>query len=156
MTNAALHKQRQVLDSLVAKAKSLPDIELQSHWAKYLCVLISGFLENSVKELYGDYLIKTASPPSAKWGAYHLKQIRNPKAQKLIEIARQFSETMAADLETFLDIDGRKDAIDSIMNHRHNIAHGKATTLSMVPLKEYWTKSIDVIDHTETLITAGP
>jgi len=28
------------------------DIELQSHWAKYICVLCSGLLENAIQEFY--------------------------------------------------------------------------------------------------------
>ena len=42
------HKQR--LDALFDKVKALDsEPELISHWSRYLCVLVSGFIEASVR-----------------------------------------------------------------------------------------------------------
>ncbi len=54
------HKQR--LDSLFGKAASLPkEPELLANWAKYLCVLVSGFIEESVRTLMLKYVQSRAT-----------------------------------------------------------------------------------------------
>ena len=50
-----LHRRKQHLDHLFGEARALPDPELKSHWARYLCVLVSGFVETSVLALYREY-----------------------------------------------------------------------------------------------------
>ena len=48
-----------------------------------------------------------------------------------------------------MDEEGRKDAIDSIMANRHLIAHGKNSGISLVRVKDYLEKSIEVIEFIE-------
>lgn len=43
-------------------------------------------------------------------------------------------------------MDGRKDKIDSVMNLRHQIAHGKSTGITLAKLKEYFHCAKDVIE----------
>ncbi len=61
MSLVEITRQRQRLDDLFQKAKNLPDAEAQSHWSRYLCVLVSGFLENSVRITYTEYARKRAN-----------------------------------------------------------------------------------------------
>jgi hypothetical protein len=55
MRNRDLARQKQVLDELIAKTRNATggDVEMQSHWAKYLCVLVAGFLENALANCTG-------------------------------------------------------------------------------------------------------
>ena len=46
MKNIEVIRYQQRLDDLFKKIVAFAeDIELQSHWARYLCILVSGFLE---------------------------------------------------------------------------------------------------------------
>ena len=54
-------------------------------------------------------------------------------------------------LEAFLDEnDGRRrNAIDSIMNNRHLIAHGRSSSISVARVREYFTAINEVADFLE-------
>jgi hypothetical protein len=55
------HKQR--LDALFDKVEALDnDPELIAHWSRYLCVLVSGFIEASLRTILTDYVSARSSP----------------------------------------------------------------------------------------------
>jgi hypothetical protein len=124
-------------------------MEAQSHWAKYLCVLSAGFLENAIQEIYGLYCSNCANQNVASFVVKALARIQNPKTSAFLEVAGSFKEKWRYDLEKFIDDGGRKEAINSIMSNRHLIAHGKDTSISLARIKEYLSKSVEVIEFIE-------
>ena len=58
MENQELSRQLQRLNYLFKQtnAATRDDFELRAHWAKYLCVLSAGFLENAISLIYGDFV----------------------------------------------------------------------------------------------------
>ena len=54
-------------------------------------------------------------------------------------------------MEEFLNSDGeiRKNAIDSIMNVRNQIAHGGTTGITVHRVREYLERSVEVIEFIE-------
>ena len=59
----------QVIDDLFKKTKVAvgDNIEMQSHWAKYLCILSAGFLETALSEIYIEFSKTAASEPVANY-----------------------------------------------------------------------------------------
>jgi hypothetical protein len=106
-------------------------------------------MEVAVGELYGSYVRTRASPEVGAFAASTLAATRNPKPGKFLEIASRFSPTWKTDLEAFMAVDGRGDAIESIMNHRHQIAHGKNSNITLAGLREYYRKSVAVLEYVE-------
>ena len=127
------------------------DFEMRSHWAKYLCVLSAGFLENAITEIYGDFVRTASSKPVADYAMSHLSRIQKPKASRFIEIAGLFKSAWAAALESFIASDGRREAINSIMANRHEIAHGKQPGITLTQIKNYLDRAVDVIEFIEHL-----
>jgi hypothetical protein len=78
-----------------------------------------------------------------------LSQITNPNTTRFIEITLSFDKTWGSNLKDFVEDNGRKDAIDSIMSQRHRIAHGKNSDITVVRLREYLKKAIEVIEFLE-------
>jgi hypothetical protein len=117
------HKQR--LDKLFDQIRAFSgDLELQSHWARYLCVLVSGFLETSIRAIYGEYATKKAHQYIVNFVESRLKSFQNPNMEQILQIASLFSPEWRARLE--LDTEGElKDAVDSIVANRNLIAHGQ-------------------------------
>ena len=153
MKNVEVFRQLQRLKSLIQKAVvSTPDVELQSHWAQHFCVLASGVLENALKEIYSEYVRRAASPAVSSYARSRLVQIQNPKSTVFVETTRCFDPTWAAKLEAFLQQEGRKDAIDSIMANRHQIAHGQNSGITVVRISEYLRKSEAVLDFIENQV----
>ena len=157
MINRELNTQFVRLLALFERATDFSglDSELQSHWAKYLCVLTAGFIENALKEILMSYVRGKASPQVINFASSMLKQIQNPKAKRFKEKIGLFSQDWLNELVVFLETDGRGEAIDSIMANRHLIAHGKASNISLAQLKGYFNKSVEVVDKLEQICSVS-
>jgi RiboL-PSP-HEPN len=156
MRNRKLSSDLQRLHELFKKADAAcgTDFEMRAHWARYLCVLTAGFLENAIEEVYGDFVRNAASRPVADYAISVLSKIQNPNTTKFVETARSFRPDWASALEMYLNDEGRGDAINSIMSNRHLIVHGKNSGITIVRIKEYLGKSIEVIEFVERLCAA--
>lgn len=152
MLSQQLNKQyNQIMKLIDDTRESCGDnIELQGHWGKYICVLSAGFLENAISEVYIPLLTSSASPAVSNFAQKSLGKIQNPKASKFIEIATSFKKEWGEELENFLNTeDNLKHSIDSIMANRHQIAHGKNTSISVVKVKGYLMNSVKIIRFIE-------
>ena len=79
-----------------------------------------------------------------------LSRTQNPKAARFIETAQAFKKIWGEELEAFMNQEGRKDAIDPIMNNRHLIAHGKDSGITVARANDYLKKCVEVIEFIET------
>lgn len=138
MTNIEIVRREQRLDSLFARAgRAASDPELQSHWARYLCILVSGFLETSIRTIFERYASERAHPQVARFVAAQLGFLQNPKMGKILELVAKFSAEWARQLEG--DTQGEiKAAVNSIVANRHKIAHGEDVSLGLVGLLGYY------------------
>ena len=151
MKNTEIARQVAAVRQLIQKTSTAAngELELQAHWAKYLCVLVSGVLENALVELYQDFSSRAASEPVANFAGSRLAKIQNPNADRFLQTARSFKISWGDELESFLESDGRKDAIDSVMNNRHQIAHGKSSGITVARVRSYLDKAEEVLDFIE-------
>ena len=151
MSNIELVRQSKKISDLLAKtsAASVTDPELQAHWARYICILVSGFLENSIELLYAEYARKTSGPAVYRYVSKQLGWVTNPNEEAILQIAGSFNNDWRIELVTFLDSDGRKEAINGIINTRNQIAHGRDTGISIVILRDYFAKAVSVVDFIE-------
>jgi hypothetical protein len=147
----SLVRQKQKIEWLINQAKTFDgdQLELQSHWARYLCVLVAGFLENAISEVYSSYVQKCANAQVANYVTSVLNKIKNPKSQKFLETARSLNPDWELNLNNYIQQNGRKDAIDSVMTNRHLIAHGKDSGITLASIDQYFKKGVEVIDYIE-------
>jgi hypothetical protein len=149
MRNRKISVQLQRLDSLINRSEEATDqnIELQSDWARYICVLAAGLLENAIKEIYLEFARANVIAPLANFVSSNVTPIRSPKTLRFLSTAGAFSEAWKTELQQFVTEDGRGDAIDSIMANRHLIAHGQYqdSRISLAQIKEYLRKAIEVL-----------
>ena len=153
-----LSSQIQRLHWLISQASELnaDQLELQAHLARYICVLSAGFLENAHIDVYSRYARACSTPAVADYVESTLRRVQNPKAKRFEETAKAFNKAWEEDLATFLNSDGRRDAIDAIMSNRHLIAHGKDSGITLARLKEYLSKSIAVLEFIENQCNFNP
>lgn len=151
MQNRELTKQLQAINNLIKRTNEAcgGNLELQAEWAKYICVLSAGFLENAIKEIFLDFANRKVSQPLANYVYSTLSPIRSPKSFRFLEVAGAFNSAWKSELES--DSAEGLEAIDSIMVNRHLIAHGKGrdSNVSLVAVKEYLAKSIAVLELIE-------
>lgn len=146
--NRDLVKQLQSVHDLFKRTGAAcgEDIELMSHWARYLCIVCAGFLESALIGVYAEYCRTTANEHVANFATRALKQYSNPQTGRFLEVAGNFRTDWRAELEKFVGVDGRKEAIDSIMANRHLIAHGRSCEITVARLREYFVKAVDVVE----------
>lgn len=152
MAVAEIERQRARLRSVIARAghaAALRDIEVQAHWARYCCVLVAGFLEESIRHLFGTYAKKNSHHRVNRYVGTQLKWTQNPKTQVLLDLAGCFDPAWQTNLTKFVDSNGRRDAIDSIMSNRHLIAHGRDSAITIARVDLYFKKIIEVVEKVE-------
>jgi hypothetical protein len=91
--NLELNRQYSRISSLIEKAKEFePDDVLRSHLTKYICVLCSGFIENSVYHTFSD-IAESICPPSVvlTYTKSQLYKIQNANAEKIRALAKSFN-----------------------------------------------------------------
>jgi hypothetical protein len=148
MKDVDVFRGQQRIDHVFKQVDQISDPELRAHFARYLCVLVAGFLETSVRRFYSRYARNSASPAVANYVESQLKWFQNPTMGKICEMARAFDPGWETQLRT--QTEGElKDAVESIMANRHNIAHGESSGISYATIKNYYERSIKVLDMIE-------
>ena len=146
---AEVDRQKAKLDAAFARASklaSIEDAELLSDFARYLCVLVAGLLEQAAIELTLEHVRNHSAASVQRYAENRLRQFTTANAQRLIDLMGTFDAGWRSDLEKYI-VDERKAAIDSVIALRHNIAHGRYVGVTMATIKEYYPRVKLVIDH---------
>ncbi|HVA50121.1 MAG TPA: HEPN domain-containing protein [Pirellulales bacterium] len=145
MMTKELAGARDRINSLLARVAEIDDAEMQSHWARYLCVLVCGFLEVAVAELFMQYAENRAEPKVARFVAKHLRRFQNPKMARILTVIGEFSTEWRDEIE--LATNGQlADAVNSVVANRHLIAHGRSVGISYVRVKDYFASVLKVVE----------
>lgn len=133
------------LDDLFEKVSHLSnDPELQAHWARYLCVLVSGFLETSIRQIFSEYTKTKAHPKIVNYVEKQLERFQNPNVEAVLQLAGAFDPSWRSELEDTVDEEVLA-AVNSVVTNRHSIAHGRNVGLSYVVMREYYINSRKLI-----------
>ena len=143
-------REKEKIDNIFALASQLdPEEELLAHWAKYLCVLTSGFIENSLRAILTKYSTNKASPQVANFVESRVKEITNLNEEKIAQLLGAFSSEWR-DRFRSIRTDSQRDAINSIIINRHHIVHGRSVSLTLARMKDYYievVRAITLIDE---------
>ena len=149
MNNAEIIANKDKLDSLFLKIGALSgDLELQSHWAKYLCVLTSGFLEKSISSIFKEYSRQRSAPPIFNFIEKRTSRFQNVNTEKILQLLESFNPDWADKLKRELE-DEVKDSVDSIVANKNSIAHGISVGITYVRIKKYYENSMILIEKVE-------
>lgn len=147
--NKEVLRSRSRLDDLFNKVSDLSeDPELQAHWSRYLCVLVSGFLETSIQEIFREYTKTKASPKIVNYVEKQLERFQNPNAESVLQLAGAFDPSWRFELENTVDEEVLA-AVNSIVTNRHGIAHGRTVGLSYSVMREYYVNSCKLVEFLE-------
>ncbi len=149
MKNQEAFRYKQQLDTLFGKIADVgDDLEMQSHWSKYLCIRVSGFLEVSIRSIYTEYCKNKSAPFVANYIEKKLSNFQNQTMQKISDLARAFNPQWADELDRFAEGE-IKDSIVSIVAIRNKIAHGDNVGITFTRIKKYYENTILLIDFLE-------
>ena len=127
------------------------DPEVQSDFAKYFCVLVTGLLETALTALVLEVAQRRSAPEIARYVERHLDRWTNPNCEKIAQLLGDFSPGWRSSIEGYL-VDERKDAVNSLVALRHQIAHGENVGTTLGQVKRYYATVIDVIDFVTKLV----
>jgi hypothetical protein len=87
-------QEQQRLDNVFLLIDQLPhNDEILSHWAKYLCVLTSGFLESSLRLILQHYSSNHADESISRFISSRLKGLTNLNEKKIGQLLGEFNPT---------------------------------------------------------------
>ena len=149
---AEVSRLRKRLDATFGRVPSpSTDAEIQADYAKYLCVLVSGFFENAIVALVLDYVERRSAPEIMSFVERQLDRWTNPNAEKITNLFGAFRADWRASLDSFL-IDERKDSVNSVVALRHQIAHGGSVGTSPSQIKAHYKTIVEVVDFLSELV----
>lgn len=155
MKSQVVKQSKQRLDHIFSQVSAFSSVpELESHWARYLCVLVSGFVETSVQTLFSEYAKKRSSPEVASYVESRLKRFQNPSMQRILDLSGEFNPAWRDSLAAATEGEP-KDAIDSIVANRNNIAHGESVGVTYSRIQRYYENAIKVVDLIDTQCSSG-
>ena len=135
-----VYRETQRLQAAETLVAHLPDDdELRSHFAKYMCVLTSGYLEECVRLLLRNYCQHQAGPAVFRFVESAIADITGLKEDKLKALLEQFDPEWARRFEAH-STQQHKDALDSVVANRHLIAHGRYMGISLGTSLSYTTR----------------
>jgi len=133
----ALHRRRTRLDRAFSATKSVVDVEQQALLVQLLCIQVSGFIEQSIKDAFAEFARTYSRPEIGQFAGVRLRRYRNFNSHRLITLVREFSTPWGESFETFLT-DRLRNSIDSIYNIRNSISHGIDVGVGLVQMIEYY------------------
>ncbi|TLP74153.1 HEPN domain-containing protein [Maribacter sp. ACAM166] len=155
--NSELNIQYNRIQQLIVKAKEFePDDELRSHLTKYICVLCSGFIENSVFHAFSDIAENSCdSSVVLTYAKSQLFKIQNANSEKIRALAKSFNPEWHDVIRDYMQEENRGAAINYILKDRHNIAHGRDSDITIIKLEDYLNKTVEVIQYIENELNAN-
>jgi len=141
---------RRRVDAAFARASTVAAayIEVLSDFAKYLCILVSGYVEVAVSELAIQHCRVRAAPTVYTYAASQLDRLQNLNAERLLQVVGSFDPTWRTTLESFI-AGQRKDALDSIVDLRNRIAHGESVGVTLQRIRDYYASIKEIVDFLE-------
>lgn len=132
--------------ALVAKQRA--DEETLSHWACYLCVLASGLLEVSLRSILMEYVAVRSHPDVTNFVESRLEGMTNLNEEKVYKLLVAFQPGWG-ELFRQRRTDVQKDALDSVIANRNQIAHGRSVGLTIARMRDYYREIVSVLNLIE-------
>ena len=148
MRNREANQHKDRLDDLFKQVSEVSDINLQGHWARYLCVLVSGFIEVSIRAILTEYVKNKSAPSVANYVVRGLDRFQNPNMERILQTLGTFNPAWADEISKLTEGE-LKDAVDSVIANRNNIAHGGNLSIRYRTIASYYDNAVKVIEIIE-------
>ena len=147
----AVNAHRQRIDAVFSRVSEIPmDAEALSDFAKYLCILVAGFIETSFSEIVLEHARRCGAPSLQRYVERNTSKFTNANVEKILQLLGSFDPEWRVQMESIL-IDEKKAAVDSIYGLRNNIAHGIPIGLTYTRVSNYYESVKEVIESAQDL-----
>ena len=144
---AEVARLKQRLDATFQRVSGIDpsNLELRSDFARYLCVLVSGYLEKAVAEMVLEHARRSGSLSLQRFVEQNTRRFTNANSERLGNLLGSFNPEWRKTFESFL-VDELKDAVNSIVDLRNSIGHGGSVGLTYQRISDYYARVQKVID----------
>ncbi|WP_370895029.1 HEPN domain-containing protein [Janibacter sp. GXQ6167] len=109
--------------------------ELLSHYARYVVVLVSGYVEQGVKELIREYSRNHCDKRLQRYVGKQLDRVNVINPDRLKQLLDSLDPEWWPELEARHADDLQ--ALSSIVTHRHKVSHGGDSEITVVTVRQY-------------------
>lgn len=149
-------KYKSRISSLFETYDKVIDPAEQAHSAKYLAVLVSGYLEQAIKEVLLHYTSQGTRSQISRYVEKTWPISRNMKTDNIDTILNQFDSSWSDEFKTWLEHnDKRKSHINSIVEWRNSIAHGQesnTTGVTLVSVRTAFTTIVSLVTLIDNMV----
>lgn len=139
------------LDAAYARYREgilLLDFRLQEDLNKYMCIRLSGYLEQLLFEAVTAMLANSHDAIVRNFGISHFKKAPNLTPKAFEELISRFGESWASELQEFLDNRDRRNLLGALIEVRNKTAHGANYRGSVLNIATYK----DIVDDIHSWI----
>jgi len=148
---AAIYNHSKRIEAAFKRATAVShDPELLSDYAKYLCILVSGYIEKSLAEIALEHARRTSAPSVQRFVEKNTARFSNANSEKVLQLLGSFDPDWRSTIEDIL-VDQYKDAFDSVVSLRNQIAHGTSVGVTYVRIKEYFEAIREMVERIQNL-----
>jgi hypothetical protein len=119
----------------LVKSESL-SAESNAHFARYLCILVSGYAEQSIKALIAEYVEVRSAPTVRRHVNYQMRTLRNIDTDKL----KQLVDSFDPEWWTYISASCSEelDALTSVASTRNSVSHGGDSGITLNTIEGYF------------------
>ena len=137
---------------VIAQADGVKEPEAKTDLACLACILTSAMIEVACRDFVSRYVEARASPTVLAHVRGRLYRFQNAKVEEIDELLRSFSQQIANDFFDRIGDEGR-DALDSTVNKKNELVHGKGSGIGLDTMKRYHADVLSAIDALRDLLT---
>ncbi len=120
-------------------------LELRVDLAKFVCVRVCGYVEQSLVALATSHSESKSAPTVARFATSWLSRTQNPRRETLVEFARRFDHAWGDELNLLFDTIDPTETFNSLVQTRNDIAHGLSTGIGQDTLIRHFSLAVDVV-----------
>lgn len=149
MNNPQLVQQKYEIDALFGQIISFAgDPYVKSLLTYYLCVRVSGFVENCVRIILADYARPRTQDHVRSFVESKLERFPNPTFDQICKAIADFNDQWNQDFKAKIPAPVRE-SLRSINVNRNQIAHGGTSTITIGQLQSYYQDAVLLIKELE-------
>ncbi len=153
INNARVKTEFDAIDEAIRKVESHKgDAEIASYLSSFLAVMVCGIYEECIEHLICQRAAKAQDSEIYQYVKSTVAEsFRNPKFARIVEMLAKFSHVYANNMKNSIE-EKSKIALDSIVDNKNAIAHGRPANLTISDIKDYHNRCIPIFEFLENIL----
>lgn len=150
MKSVALLEERKAIDLLIAEISHFNgDPFISAQLTYFLCIRISGFIENCVRIIFTAYSTPRVKDHVTNFVSKRLEKLPNPTYEAICKLTGDFNDSWLKSFKATVSEQNRS-ALQSINVNRNAIAHGDTSSITLHQLTNYYVEVLDLLEKLES------